>query len=194
MWGAGVAADQPKKIFVGGLAYHINQVMLTSFMSQFGQVLDCNIIMDRGTGNSKGYGFVTFARAEDANNLIGNPNHVMEGRTLNIKEANPPKDNNSNSSQGQGQRFQSGGGGGGGDESKIFVGGVTDDHNEAALQQAFSQFGMVREVRIVRDNSTGRCKGFGFVTFDAPQSASAALQAATVSCQGVDLRINTPKR
>lgn len=60
---------------------------------------------------------------------------------------------------------------------KLFVGGLSWGTEESRLQEIFSQHGNVSEVKIVFDRDTGRSKGFGFVTFDDPGAASAAIKA-----------------
>lgn len=57
---------------------------------------------------------------------------------------------------------------------KLFVGGLAWATDEASLRAAFGKFGDVTDVVIVKDNATGRSRGFGFVSF---QSDSAAAQA-----------------
>ncbi|XP_024516367.1 glycine-rich RNA-binding protein 4, mitochondrial-like [Selaginella moellendorffii] len=51
------------------------------------------------------------------------------------------------------------------DSSTIFVGGLSWGLTEGIVQEAFSSFGEVREVRIVKDRETGKSKGYGFITY-----------------------------
>mmetsp|Transcript_24551 Transcript_24551/g.62166 ORF Transcript_24551/g.62166 Transcript_24551/m.62166 type:complete len:411 (-) Transcript_24551:646-1878(-) len=75
------------KIFVGGLAWVTNSDSLRSYFSQFGEIADCAVIIDKHTGNSKGYGFVTFSEAEAATRACMIPNPVIDGRRCNINLA-----------------------------------------------------------------------------------------------------------
>jgi RNA-binding protein Musashi len=50
--------EQLHKVFVGGLSPVTTQDTVATFFSQFGQLTDARVIMDKLTGNSKGYGFV----------------------------------------------------------------------------------------------------------------------------------------
>ncbi|OIT20474.1 PREDICTED: glycine-rich RNA-binding protein 2, mitochondrial-like [Nicotiana attenuata] len=61
--------------------------------------------------------------------------------------------------------------------SKLFVGGISWNTNDDALKQAFSKYGDVVEARVIVDRETGRSRGFGFVTFNSSEDASAAIQA-----------------
>ena len=59
--------------------------------------------------------------------------------------------------------------------SKLFVGGLSWDTNDASLAAAFAPFGTVTEAKVISDRDTGRSRGFGFVTFDAPADAQKAI-------------------
>ncbi|NLP06138.1 RNA-binding protein [Candidatus Fermentibacteria bacterium] len=61
--------------------------------------------------------------------------------------------------------------------SKLFVGGLAWATTDEALQRAFSAHGEVTESRVVMDRTTGRSRGFGFVTFAASDSALKAKNA-----------------
>jgi cold-inducible RNA-binding protein len=58
--------------------------------------------------------------------------------------------------------------------SKLFVGGLSWDTDDAALRAAFSQFGEIVEATVVTDRDTGRSRGFGFVNFRDEASAADA--------------------
>eukprot|EP01101_Sappina_pedata_P001147 TRINITY_DN11254_c1_g1_i1.p3 TRINITY_DN11254_c1_g1~~TRINITY_DN11254_c1_g1_i1.p3 ORF type:complete len:114 (+),score=65.99 TRINITY_DN11254_c1_g1_i1:165-506(+) len=61
------------------------------------------------------------------------------------------------------------------ESNKIFVGSVSWSTTEDGLAEAFSQFGNVTEVRIVKDRDTGRSRGFAFITFSSPDDAANAI-------------------
>ncbi|XP_025817969.1 glycine-rich RNA-binding protein 2, mitochondrial-like isoform X1 [Panicum hallii] len=58
--------------------------------------------------------------------------------------------------------------------SKLFVGGLSYDTNETALKDAFSRHGDVIAVKVICHPTTGKSKGFGFVTFSSQDEAAAA--------------------
>ena len=58
---------------------------------------------------------------------------------------------------------------------KLFVGGLSWDTTDQSLSAAFERFGPVSEAKVITDRDTGRSRGFGFVTFDAPADADAAM-------------------
>lgn len=75
------------KIFVGGLPYHTTDESLRCFFDQFGPIDEAVVITDRQTGKSRGYGFVTMTRTEDALLAIRDPNPCIDGRKANVNLA-----------------------------------------------------------------------------------------------------------
>ncbi|KAJ4713199.1 putative Glycine-rich RNA-binding protein [Melia azedarach] len=58
------------KVFVGGLAYATDDQSLREAFSKYGYVAEARVIMDRDTGRSRGFGFVTYSSAEEASSAI----------------------------------------------------------------------------------------------------------------------------
>ena len=78
----------PVKLFVGGLSWNSTGEDLRNTFAVFGQIEDSTVILDRATGRSRGVGFVTFARAEDAVEAVKKMNGAeMDGRTLKVNNA-----------------------------------------------------------------------------------------------------------
>src|SRR5436853_5894858 len=97
-----------KKLYVGNLAYGVTDTELTQMFSEHGTVTSAQVIMDRDTGRSKGFGFVEMGSDEEAQAAINALNGVERGgRTLTVNEARPK-------TEGGGGRGGYGGGGGGG--------------------------------------------------------------------------------
>src|SRR5437660_7967280 len=100
-----------KKLYVGNLAYTVNDGELTQMFSEHGTVTSAQVIMDRDTGRSKGFGFVEMGTDEEAQAAINALNGSERGgRTLTVNEARPKTDGGG----GGGGRGGYGGGGGGG--------------------------------------------------------------------------------
>ncbi len=75
--------------------------------------------------------------------------------------------------------------------SKLFVGGLSWDTNDASLAAAFEAHGTVLEAKVITDRDTGRSRGFGFVTFDAPADAQNAMAAMDgTELDGRSIRVN----
>ncbi|KAJ8534119.1 hypothetical protein K7X08_007443 [Anisodus acutangulus] len=75
--------------------------------------------------------------------------------------------------------------------SKLFVGGISWNTNDNTLQEAFSKYGEVVEAKVIYDRESGRSRGFGFVTFNSAEDASAAIQALDQQeLDGRTIRVN----
>jgi len=78
-----------KKVYVGNLPFRTTEEDLASLFSQIGAVESVSIIVDRETGRSKGFGFVSM-NAEDADKAIEQFNgYDLSGRPLTVNEARP---------------------------------------------------------------------------------------------------------
>ena len=77
-------------IFVGNLAFSATDHALRQLFEQYGAVDKINIITDRDTGRSKGFGFVEMPESQAAKSAIQGLNgKELEGRTLTVNEAKP---------------------------------------------------------------------------------------------------------
>jgi len=91
-------------IYVGNLSYSVTEDDLREAFEAFGEVTSANIIKDKFTGQSKGFGFVEMPAKEQAQAAIAGMNgKELKGRDLNVNEARPRTDDR-----------RGGGGGGGG--------------------------------------------------------------------------------
>ncbi len=59
--------------------------------------------------------------------------------------------------------------------NKIYIGNLPYDMEEVALKTAFTQFGEIVDVKIVKDRESGKSRGFGFITYSSPEDARNAL-------------------
>ncbi len=96
-----------KKLYVGNLPFGTTQDDLVQLFGQYGQVASAQIVMDRDTGRSRGFGFVEMQSGGDEA-IQGTNNLDFQGRTLTVNEAKPR---------------EGGGGGGGGGRSGGYGGG-----------------------------------------------------------------------
>jgi len=98
-----------KKLYVGNLAYGISDSDLQRLFEPHGTVQSAQVIMDRDTGRSKGFGFVEMSSDQEAQAAIAALNGAQSGgRSLTVNEAKPREDRG-----GGGGRGGYGGGGGG---------------------------------------------------------------------------------
>ncbi|MEO8325803.1 MAG: RNA-binding protein [Nitrospirota bacterium] len=78
------------KIFVGGLPYAMTDTQLNELFSPYGVVKSAQVITDRLTGRSRGFGFVEMSKVEEAHEAITAWNDkIYDGRTLLVNEAQP---------------------------------------------------------------------------------------------------------
>ncbi|KAJ7967010.1 RNA-binding protein like [Quillaja saponaria] len=75
------------KVFVGGLAWETQSETMRRYFEQFGEILEAVVIIDKNTGRSKGYGFVTFREPEAARRACADPTPVIDGRRANCNLA-----------------------------------------------------------------------------------------------------------
>jgi len=93
----GVIGKMAKKLFVGGLSWDTTDSTLSEFFSKIGKVVSVNIITDRYSGKSKGFGFVEMETDEDAEKAKQELNgQTLDGRSVAVTDARPqqPRDNN----------------------------------------------------------------------------------------------------
>jgi len=77
-----------KKLYVGNLSYNTTEDGLRNFFAGYGNVVSVKIILDRETGNSKGFGFIEMGTDEEANAAIAGTNGTeFDGRQLRVNEA-----------------------------------------------------------------------------------------------------------
>ncbi|VDM37656.1 unnamed protein product [Toxocara canis] len=150
--GGDLEPEQFRKLFIGGLTSSTTDETLKDFYSQWGQLLDCIVMRDPTTKRSRGFGFVTFTKQSEVNAAMANRPHVIDGKTVDPKRAVPRE-----LSQRSEANISS---------KRLYVSGVREDHTEQMFSDYFSNYGNVIKCDIIADKSTGKRRGFAFVTFD----------------------------
>ncbi len=85
-----------KKLFVGSLAWSTTDDSLRDFFATVGNVVTANVVKDRETGRSRGFGFVEMSTEEEAQRAVQELNgKELDGRAISVNEAKPqePRDN-----------------------------------------------------------------------------------------------------
>eukprot|EP00850_Spirogloea_muscicola_P006098 SM000028S10192 [mRNA] locus=s28:847908:850243:- [translate_table: standard] len=176
-------AEGAGKIFIGGLSWETTTEILTEHFAKYGELTDAVIMRDRATGHPRGFGFVTFADPAICDRVVQDK-HVIDGRTVEAKKSVPRGDMTAASSRGPKTR-------------KIFVGGLPPNIMEDDLKRHFDKYGVIVEHQIMQDHSTGRSRGFGFVTFESEQSVEDILAQGKMQELGgkqVEIKKAEPKR
>jgi len=93
-------------VYVGNLAYSVNEDQLRTAFQPFGQVDSVTIIKDKHSGQSKGFGFVEMASAEEAQSAIKDLNGKdLNGRPLKVNEARPRAEGSRGGGGREGRRY-----------------------------------------------------------------------------------------
>mmetsp|Transcript_73647 Transcript_73647/g.238072 ORF Transcript_73647/g.238072 Transcript_73647/m.238072 type:complete len:288 (+) Transcript_73647:75-938(+) len=158
-------ADTDNKIYVGGLAHETTKDALEAQFRQYGEIVDCVVMVDKATNRSRGFGFVTFKESTSANAALGTANNI-DGREVSCKKAvrDSPKQIVQESSGGVYNTL------------KIFVGGLPSSCDYDKLTGYFGRFGQIQDAVVMMDQMTQRHRGFGYVTFSDSSAVEAALQ------------------
>jgi len=78
------------KLFIGSLSYNVTSAKLEELFSEYGKIQSAEVIIDRQTGQSKGFGFVEMESSDDAKKAIEGLNgKEVDGRTIVVNEARP---------------------------------------------------------------------------------------------------------
>ncbi|XP_059289337.1 28 kDa ribonucleoprotein, chloroplastic-like [Lycium barbarum] len=172
--------SEDAKLFVGNLPYEIDSEGLAQLFQQAGVVEIAEVIYNRETDRSRGFGFVTMSTVEEAEKAVVLLNRYdLNGRLLTVNKAarrgeqpeRPPR------------TFQP--------TYRIYVGNIPWDIDDARLEQVFSEHGKVVSARVVYDRESGRSRGFGFVTMSSEAEMSEAI--ANLDGQNLDgrtIRVN----
>jgi len=171
------------KIFIGGLAPMTTQDSLINYFSQFGELSEAKLVMDKNTGQSKCYAFIFFKELADAQRAVEGGSAVIDGKRCNCNLASSHIPNvQQQQQQPQGEIVT--------EVKKVFVGGIGPSTTRDTVHAAFSQFGEVHECKVIVDQNTGFSKGYGFVEFTSPISAQKATASGFISIDGKNCNCN----
>ncbi|MCL7046815.1 hypothetical protein MKW94_026150 [Papaver nudicaule] len=170
--------SQDLRLFVGNLPFNVDSAEVAELFERAGNVQMVEVIYDKLTGRSRGFGFVTMSSVEEVHAAAQQFNgYELGGRAIRVNYGPPPPKEDF---QSRGPR----GGGGGSDSSKrLYVGNLSWNVDDQALETLFNEQGKVLEARVVYDRETGRSRGFGFVTYGSTEEIDNALS----SLNGADL-------
>ncbi|XP_019167181.1 PREDICTED: 28 kDa ribonucleoprotein, chloroplastic-like [Ipomoea nil] len=160
------------KLFVGNLPYDVDHEGLARLFQQAGTVEIAEVIYNRDTDRSRGFGFVTMNTVEEADKAVEMFNRYdLNGRLLNVNKAAP----RGSQPERPPRSFEP--------SCRIYVGNIPWSVDDARLEQVFSEHGKVVNARVVCDRETGRSRGFGFVTM----SSEAEMNDAIADLDGQNL-------
>ncbi|XP_020086161.1 RNA-binding protein 1-like [Ananas comosus] len=177
---AAAPATVPGKIFVGGISPDTDEAALKEHFERYGKVERAVVVRDWSTGNSRGFGFVTFAddsadAAISASDEREKDRYIIDGKKVDVKRAIPKEHLHGESSRSNScSRGQNSKG------KKIFVGGLPKRITDGEFREYFEKFGVVTDSIVMHkhdhDHAERTPRGFGFVTFASEESAREALK------------------
>ncbi|PNH09723.1 RNA-binding protein Musashi 1 [Tetrabaena socialis] len=150
------ADGEPRKLACLGLPWETSEETLKVYFSQFGALELAEVMKDRYTGKSRGFGFVTFMDASSATRALA-VEHTIDGRRCEAKialpkgEPSPPR------------------------TTRIFVARIPPSVTEAQFRQYFEGFGKLQDAYMPKDHSKQGYRGIGFVTFASPDSVEKVM-------------------
>ncbi|KAJ7336490.1 Nucleolysin TIA-1 isoform [Desmophyllum pertusum] len=165
-------------IFVGDLDSEIQNEYLFKTFAAFGQVTDCRVVKDSGSGKSKGYGFVSFLRKEDAEKAMREmKGQQLKGRNIRTnwaaRKASPQATKQLSRDEIARQASQY--------NTTVYVGNLPPCCNDDTLRQTFSQFGQVYDIKIFPE------KFYGFIKFCSHDQALEAIYQSQKTVLGDNL-------
>lgn len=178
-----VEPSQDAKLFVGNLPYDVDGEKLAKLFEQAGTVEIAEVIYNRETDRSRGFGFVTMSTVEEAKSAIEKFNaYDYNGRSLVVNKASP-KGSRPERTERAPRTFEPVNG--------IYVGYLPWEVDNSRLEQVFSEHGKVVSARVVYDRETGRSRGFGFVTMSNETEMNNAVAALDgQSLEGRTIRVS----
>merc|ERR1711935_159161 len=150
--------DSKTNPIVNYLPQTMTQEEIRSLFSSIGEVESCKLIRDKVTvGQSLGYGFVNYHRADDATKAIQTLNGLrLQNKTIKVSHSRP----SSEAIKG----------------ANLYVSGLPKHMTQPDIERLFSCSGHIITSRILCDNTTGLSKGVGFIRFDQRIEAERAIQ------------------
>ncbi|MBA0604429.1 hypothetical protein Godav_017089 [Gossypium davidsonii] len=169
----GSEPSEEAKLFVGNLPFDVDSQSLAMLFEKAGTVEIAEVIYNRDTEQSRGFGFVTMSSIEEAEKAD------LNGRLLTVNKAAPRGSRVDQPPRVFERAF------------RVYVGNLPWDVDNARLEQVFSEHGKVVEARVVYDRETGRSRGFGFVTMSSETELNDAIAALDgQSLDGRAIRVN----
>ncbi|KAL5984174.1 hypothetical protein ACLOJK_018278 [Asimina triloba] len=152
-----------RKIFVHGLGWDTTRDVLVSAFQSYGDIEDCNVVVDKVTGRAKGYGFVLFKTRRGAQKALKEPQKKINNRPAHCQLASVgpvPVGQQANDTAGR----------------KIYVSNVHADVDKEKLRAFFSKFGEIETGPLGFDALTGKSRGFALFVYKTPEGAKKALE------------------
>ncbi|GKU90994.1 hypothetical protein SLEP1_g4923 [Rubroshorea leprosula] len=170
-------ADQDltqRKLFIRGLGWDTTTDGLRTLFSAYGELEEAVVILDKTTGKSKGYGFVTFKHVDGALLALKEPSKKIDGRVTVTQLAAAGNTGTTTNPVDIHLR-------------KIYVGSVPIDMPADKLLSHFAQYGEIEEGPLGFDKLTGKSKGFALFVYKTMGGAQEALREPVKNIDGIQM-------
>ncbi|GLT50149.1 hypothetical protein SLA2020_236560 [Shorea laevis] len=147
-----------RKLVVLGIPWDVDTDGLREYMINFGDLEDCIVMKERSTGRSRGFGYVTFASADDAKNALSSE-HFLGNRMLEVKIATPKEEMRAPKKK----------------VTRIFVARIPPSVTESAFRSHFENYGEITDLYMPKDQVSKAHRGIGFITFASAESVESLM-------------------
>ncbi|KAL6224810.1 hypothetical protein ACLB2K_003665 [Fragaria x ananassa] len=124
-----------RKLVVLGIPWDIDTEGLREYMCKYGELEDCIVMKERSTGRSRGFGYVTFASAEDAKS-VASSEHFLGNRMLEVKVATPKEEMRTPARK----------------VTRIFVARIPQSVTEANFRSHFGKYGEITDLYMPKED------------------------------------------
>ncbi|EHH58478.1 hypothetical protein EGM_08341 [Macaca fascicularis] len=167
----GAKAKEFPNVYIKNFGEDMDDERLKDLFGKFGPALSVKVMTDE-SGKSKGFGFVSFERHEDARKAVDEMNgKELNGKQIYVGRAQKKVERQTElkrkfeqMKQDRITRYQ---------VVNLYVKNLDDDIDDERLRKAFSPFGTITSAKVMMEG--GRSKGFGFVCFSSPEEATKAV-------------------
>ncbi|XP_040830207.1 polyadenylate-binding protein 4 isoform X5 [Ochotona curzoniae] len=167
----GAKAKEFTNVYIKNFGEEVDDESLKDLFSQFGKTLSVKVMRDP-TGKSKGFGFVSYEKHEDANKAVEEMNgKEIGGKVIFVGRAQKKVERQAELKrkfeqlkQERISRYQG---------VNLYIKNLDDTIDDEKLRKEFSPFGSITSAKVMLED--GRSKGFGFVCFSSPEEATKAV-------------------
>ncbi|ELW48224.1 Polyadenylate-binding protein 4 [Tupaia chinensis] len=167
----GAKAKEFTNVYIKNFGEEVDDESLKELFSQFGKTLSVKVMRDP-TGKSKGFGFVSYEKHEDANKAVEEMNgKEISGKVIFVGRAQKKVERQAELKrkfeqlkQERISRYQG---------VNLYIKNLDDTIDDEKLRKEFSPFGSITSAKVMLED--GRSKGFGFVCFSSPEEATKAV-------------------
>lgn len=183
------SSNEAGRLYVGNLPYSMTSSSLAEVFAEAGSVAAAEIVYDRVTDRSRGFGFVTMGSVEEAKEAIRLfDGSQIGGRTVKVNFPEVPR---GGERAAMGPKIQNGYQGFVDSPHKLYAGNLGWGLTSQGLKDAFEGQPGLLSAKVIFERDTGRSRGFGFVTFETAEDLQSTLDAMNgVEVEGRPLRLN----